>query len=81
LTNTGSSTLLITGMTVTGPNASSFIFGNTCGTTLAAGANCSIHGHFTPTVAGALTATITLNDTATGSPQTIALSGTGSGGT
>ena len=60
LTNTGSATLTIASIAVTGTNASSFVFANSCGTSLAAGANCSIHGHFDPTTGGALTAAITI---------------------
>jgi hypothetical protein len=77
LTNTGASALALTSITVTGTNASQFVFANSCGTSLAVGANCSIHGHFAPTTAGAMTAAVTLTDSATGSPQTITLSGTG----
>jgi hypothetical protein len=77
LTNTGASVLAITSITVTGTNASQFVFANSCGTSLTVGANCTIHGHFAPTAAGAMTAAITLIDSATGSPQSIALSGTG----
>jgi hypothetical protein len=77
LTNTGSSKLVITGITVIGADASSFVFGNSCGTGLGAGANCTIHGHFTPAASGALTGAVTITDNAAGSPQSIALSGTG----
>jgi len=77
LTNTGSATLSITSINLTGADASSFVFANSCGTTLAAGANCSIHGHFAPAAAGALTAAITITDNASGSPQSITLTGTG----
>ena len=77
LTNTGTSTLGIGSIAVTGTNASSFVIANTCGTSLTAGASCTIHGHFAPTTTGALTAAVTITDTATGSPQTIALTGTG----
>jgi streptogramin lyase len=77
LTNTGGSTLTITSIVMGGANAASFVFANNCGSTLAAGASCSIHGHFTPTAKGLLTATITITDSASGPPQTIALSGTG----
>jgi len=79
LTNTGAAPLIITSISVTGVDASSFVFANTCGTSLAAGANCSIHGHFAPQADGALTAAVTIilyNGT---SPQSIALSGTGTG--
>jgi len=77
LTNTGTAALTISSVAVTGTNASSFVFGNNCVTTLAVGATCSIHGHFAPTKGGALTAAITITDNASTSPQTIALSGTG----
>ncbi|MDR3740254.1 MAG: choice-of-anchor D domain-containing protein, partial [Terracidiphilus sp.] len=77
LTNTGSAALLINSITVTGTNASAFAFSNSCGTSLAAGANCTIHGHFAPTAAGPMTAAITISDTTTNSPQSIALTGTG----
>ena len=77
LTNTGGSPLTIGGIALTGPGASSFIFANTCTSTLAPAANCTIHGHFAPTTSGTLTAAITITDSANGSPQSIALSGTG----
>jgi hypothetical protein len=70
----------ITGISVTGANASSYTFANNCGTSLAAGASCSIHGHFSPTAGGVLTAAITITDNAAPSPQTITLTGTGAGG-
>jgi len=77
LTNTGTGPLTITSIAVTGADASSFVFANSCGTSVAAGANCTIHGHFTPAATGALTAAVTITDNASGSPQSIALSGTG----
>jgi len=77
LTNTGTAAVTITSIAVAGTNASSFAFGNSCGASLAVGANCSIHGHFAPTKGGALAASITITDSATTSPQTIALTGTG----
>jgi hypothetical protein len=77
LTNTGGSTLSITSFSVTGTYASSFVFSNACGTSVAAGASCTIHGHFSPTAAGAATATVTITDNASGSPQSIALTGVG----
>jgi len=77
LINTGGSPLSIQSIAVTGTDAASFVFANNCGTTLAASASCTIHGHFTPAAAGPLTAAITLTDSATGLHQNIALSGTG----
>ena len=45
--------------------------------TLAAGASCTINVLFTPQASGTRTATLLIADNATGSPQTVALSGTG----
>ena len=70
-------TLAITGITLPGTNASAFKFESSCGSTLAPGALCEIHGHFTPTIAGANTAVVTITDNALDSPQTLTLSGTG----
>ena len=65
MTNTGTAALSITSIAVTGTNATSFVFGNTCGASLAVGASCSIHGHFAPTTTGALTAAVATTDSAT----------------
>ena len=77
LTNTSGASIAISSIAVTGTNTSSFTFSNTCGTTLAAGANCTIQGTFTPAAQGPLTASVKITDGATNSPQSIALSGTG----
>ena len=77
LSNTGGSTLTISSITVTGANPGDFAQTNTCGTSVAAGANCTISVTFTPTVAAARTATLSVSDNAAGSPQTVALTGTG----
>ncbi len=77
LTNTGSAALTVTNIAVTGTNSSAFVFPNPCGGSLAAGANCTIEGHFTPAGAGPMTATLTITDNASGSPQSIGLSGVG----
>ena len=77
LTNTGSSALSISSITVTGSNAGDFTQTSTCGSSVAAGGNCTIVVLFTPSASGARTATISVADNASGSPQTISLSGTG----
>jgi hypothetical protein len=77
LSNPGNATLSITGIAVTGANASDFAQTNTCGSSVAAGANCTIAMMFTPSAAGTRTATLTITDNASGSPQTVALSSTG----
>jgi hypothetical protein len=58
---------------VTGP----FTESNNCGTSLAAGASCTVGVQFAPTAAGAATGTLSVNSSAPGSPLTVALSGTG----
>jgi hypothetical protein len=77
MTNTGTTTLKVN-IAITQPDASDFIQTNNCGTSLAAGANCTINVSFTPTVIGARSANLTVSFSgATGSPQSIPLSGTG----
>ncbi len=46
---------------------------------IAAGASCFIYVNFTPTTVGFPTGTVTVSDSDTTSPQTVALSGTGTG--
>ncbi len=77
LTNTGSAALNITSITFTGANASSFAEANTCGSSVAAGGSCTLAILFTPSAAGALTASLSIADNASGSPQSVSLSGTG----
>jgi uncharacterized repeat protein (TIGR01451 family) len=77
LTNTGSSALAISGISITGTNPTDFAQTNTCGSSLAASASCSISVTFTPASAASFAATLSVADNATGSPQTVALSGTG----
>jgi subtilase family serine protease len=77
LTNSGSSSLSITSIALSGTNPTSFIDLTSCGTTLAAGASCSIYVAFDPTKTGTLSATLSVTDNATGSPQKVSLSGAG----
>ena len=79
LTNTGTASLTISGYSFTGTNGTDFSQTHTCGTTLAAGASCTISVSFKPTAAGTRTASLAVADNASGSPQTVALSGTGNG--
>lgn len=77
VTNNQTTALSITSITV---GANFFESASTCPlapSTLAAGASCSISVTFRPLAQGALTASLSLNDDASGSPQTVALSGTG----
>src|SRR5713226_9772948 len=73
LTNSGGATLTISSITVTGDFAQI----NTCGTSVAAGANCTISVTFTPTTTGTRSGTLSITDNAKNSPQAVALSGTG----
>ncbi len=77
LSNPGTAALTITGISVTGTNASSFGQSNNCGTSLAAAGSCTITVIFTPASTGSLSASISVADNATGSPQTAVLSGIG----
>jgi hypothetical protein len=78
LTNTGSAALSITSLTITGTNASDFTeVADTCGSSVAAGGTCTVEVTFTPSAASSYTATLSITDNATGSPQPVALSGTG----
>jgi len=79
LTNTGNSNLSIKGITITGTDAADFIVSptNPCGTTVASGATCNISVVFKPKTAGSRTATLSITDTSTDSPQQVSLSGTG----
>jgi sugar lactone lactonase YvrE len=79
LTNSGTASLNITSISITGANSVDFAQINTCGTTVAAGASCTISVTFTPSALGARSASVTITDNATGSPHGVALSGTGTG--
>ena len=79
VTNSGTAALTISGITVTGTNASDFAQTNTCSGSLTVSASCIISVTFTPGVSGARSGSVTIADNATGSPQSIALSGTGVG--
>ena len=71
LTNTGTAALTLSSIAASGNYAQT----NTCGTSLAANASCTISVTFMPTASGSLTGAITLTDNAASSPQAVALSG------
>jgi hypothetical protein len=79
VTNTGAAALHISAVALTGANASDFtITADTCsGATVAVNATCGVSVTFTPSATGARSATLALTDDAGGSPQMVALSGTG----
>ena len=73
-TNTGTATLNISSIAASGDFA---ISNNTCGATVSAGASCAVSVTFTPTAKGSRQGNLTFNDNAPGSPQIVALVGTG----
>jgi hypothetical protein len=77
LTNTGTATLTISGISITGTNAGDFAETNTCGASQAAEASCMISVTYTPTAMGNRTAAISVSDNATGPPQMVSLTGAG----
>ena len=52
---------------------------NTCTGTIAASKTCTVSVTFSPTVSGTIAGALTLTDSASGSPQIVPLSGTGTG--
>ncbi len=79
LTNTGSSTLSINGIGITGANSGDFAETDNCtpSRVLGPGTNCVINVTFKPTETGNRTATLNVTDNAAGSPQPVPLTGTG----
>jgi hypothetical protein len=82
LENTGVSALKLSsgGITIGGADPGSFAKTTTCASALADNATCTISVTFKPTKTGALSATLEVADNASGSPQKVALTGTGASG-
>ena len=80
LTNSGGSALTITSISITGSDPTEFAQTNTCGTSVAAGASCTINVTFTPAAAGTRSASVSIADNAPDNPQTVTLTGTGATG-
>jgi hypothetical protein len=76
LTNTGTNPLSVSSAAITGTNGSDFSQTNNCAN-VAAGASCTVTITFKPGATGSRSATLTLADNATTSPQTIPLGGYG----
>ena len=77
LTNNTGTALTFNSIGFVGPDSTEFAQTNTCGASILTGATCTISVTFTPTVQGPRTATMQVADSATTSPQTLALSGAG----
>lgn len=73
LTNSGTATLSITSISVTGDFAET----NACGNSVSAGSNCTVNVTFTPTATGSRSGSVSIVDNASGSPHTVNLTGTG----
>jgi hypothetical protein len=76
-------TLTISAMALSGVNSADFSFstnpsgGNDCGGSLAAGSTCVISITIKPSLIGPESATFTVTDSASGSPQSFSVNGTG----
>lgn len=80
VTNTGTGALIVSanGVSITGTNMTSFTETDTCnGVTVAVSGTCIITVTFKPTTFGSLSASVSIADNASGSPQTVGLTGTG----
>jgi hypothetical protein len=77
LTNKGAVPFSVTGISVTGTGASWFAQTNNCPASLAAGASCTISVTFTPLAAASKSAKLTIATSATSTPLSVSLSGTG----
>jgi hypothetical protein len=80
LSNLGTAAMSIQGVNINGTNLADFSQTNTCGTSVAAGGSCTISVIFTPSLDGAENANLSIADNAPGNPQSVPLSGTGTGG-
>jgi centrosomal CEP192-like protein len=87
LSNQGSAALNISSIALVGGGASSFAIiplgSSPCPSngTVAAAATCTVTVNFTPSTTGTKNASLSLSDNATGSPQTVSLTGTAVGPT
>jgi hypothetical protein len=77
LKNTGTARLTITGIAIAGANPANFSQTHTCLSSLQAGASCTLSVKFKPNATGTRMAALSIHDNATGSQQSVALSGTG----
>ncbi|HEY6765968.1 MAG TPA: alkaline phosphatase family protein [Candidatus Sulfotelmatobacter sp.] len=75
LKNLGTSAITISQIQIVGDFAQT----NTCGTSLAAGASCSVHVTFSPTTSGTLFGGLNILSSDPASPQTLTLQGTATG--
>lgn len=74
VTSTGTAPISFTSVAITGANASAFTETTNCGS--AVSTSCTVTVGFKATAAGPSVATLVFTDTATGSPQSVLLTGT-----
>ena len=79
ISNCGTAALTITGVSVTGTNASNFIVASNSCVSILPGSACAMGLQFVPTTIGAALATLQITDSAAGSPHLVTLTGTGTG--
>ncbi|HEY8056572.1 MAG TPA: choice-of-anchor D domain-containing protein [Terriglobales bacterium] len=77
LTNSGGSALTLGGITLGGASAGDYSQTNSCGTSLAAGAQCTISVSFTPAASGDRSANLEISDNAAVGTATVSLDGSG----
>jgi hypothetical protein len=79
LSNPGTTPLSLTRISIAGTNATAFTQSNNCGSSLSAGAKCTIAVRFAPATTGTFSASLTVVDNAQagGGTQTVPLSGKG----
>lgn len=77
VTNASGSTINISSLSASGNYSVAGSGGTPCGGNLASGAHCTFNVTFAPSITGAVTGSISVADSAVGSPHSYSLSGTG----
>jgi hypothetical protein len=78
VTNVSTTTVTFTGFAFAGPASGDYLISaNTCGATIAAGANCSVSVEFRPTVVGTRNAKLNVKNNGGGSPSSTTVTGVG----
>jgi hypothetical protein len=75
--NPGTAALDVQSIAFTGANATDFTEADTCSPLVPAAANCTIAIMFTPAALGKRAASLNITDNASGSPQSVSVSGVG----
>jgi sugar lactone lactonase YvrE len=77
VTNSGTAPLNVSGVDLSGTNASDFAQTNTCGSAVQPAASCTVSVTFKPIAAGSRMASIVITGDGTGGPETVSATGTG----